>query len=145
MLISLMKNTMSTITFWPIVVVVGLGFFAILVCISYIAIRIWLVIPILVTEDMTIRKAIVYSWKITACCADNLFRLNTIIVTVTLLLVFPVLATLVAYILLYLGVPQIATKTVTGIFSDVVFAGFITTVTAVCFHRVKQLQTAGRR
>lgn len=140
MLISLMKDTMSSVAFWPSVVVVGLGFLATLLCISYIAIRIWLVIPIVVTEDMTIRRAIVYSWKITACCADSLFRLNTIIVTVTLFLVFPVLATLLAFVLLLLGVPQVATATVTEIFSDAVFAGFITTVTAVCFHRVKQLQ-----
>ena len=139
-LISLMHDKFSSIIFWSSIAICGAVFFAVLILLTFAGIRIWLALPIAVSENMTIREAILHSWKITECCWEDLLRLNTIILCTTIFLVSPVLNCLFVFLLLLAGMTQAAAGTLAGILSDAIFSGFATTVTAVCFHRVMQLQ-----
>ena len=143
-LVSLMHDRFSSIIFWSSIVICGAILFAVLALLSFAGIRIWLAIPIVVSEDMTIREAILHSWKITECCWEDLFRLNTIILVTTIFL-FQILVFMLVFLLLLAGMTQAAAETLSRVLSDAIFPGFVTTVTAVCFHRVKQLQPQHRK
>ena len=137
---SWMHDSMSSLVFWISMAIIVLLSFFFLVFLTYIGVRIWLSIPIIVTEDMTIRDAILHSWKITKSCSNYLLRLNCIIVSIFLFPIAMFLSYFINFVLSLIGISPLAAQTITTILLDAIVSGFFTTVTAVCFYRVKKLQ-----